>query len=206
MAIKKVLPLQASTRPETKNFVTAAAISVGDAVALDGGGQLVRADRTIKSRSYVVGFAAKASTGGTVITLPVQVGGILASPDWAFSQLGQPVYLDINGGVVQNTTPFPDTSYLVEVGIAIGANQLSVRPQPPKLLKAINDEQLALASGAVFKQFIQKDNSKTLEDNKLTYITDGNTLTTRDDVDLPAEGGTLLTTNSELICVDYGGH
>lgn len=205
MAIKKVLPLQASTRPETKNFVTAAVLAVGDAVALDSGGQIVRADRTAKNTSHVIGFAVKATTGGTIVTVPVQIGGILASPAWSFSHLGQPVFLDINGGVVQNTTGFPDTSYLVEVGIAVGANQINVRLQPPRLLKAIADEQLALASGVVFKQFIQKDQTKELNDNKLTYVTGGNTLTTRDDVDLPAEGGTLLTTNSQLVCVDYGG-
>lgn len=205
MAIKKVLPLQASTRPETKNFVTAAEIAVGDAVALDSGGQLIRADRTLRTRSHVVGFAVKASSGGTVITLPVQIAGILSSNAWNFTQIGQLVFLDINGGVVQNIESFPDTSYLVEVGIAMGHNQINVRLQSPRLLKAIQDEQLALVSGAVFKQFIQKDNSKALEDNKLTYVTNGNTITTRDDVNLPTEGGTLLTTNSELICVDYGG-
>jgi hypothetical protein len=205
MAIKKVLPLQASTRPETKNFVTAAAIAVGDAVALDSGGQLVKADRTVKTKSHVVGFAVKTTVGGTIVTVPVQIAGILSSPAWAFSHLGQPVFLDINGGVVQNTTGFPDTSYLVQVGVAIGSNQISVQPQPPRSLRAIQDEQLALASGAVFKQFIQKDQTKVLEEGKLTTITGGNTITTLDDVNLPTEGGTLLTTNSQLICVDYGG-
>lgn len=205
MAPKKVLPLQASTRPETKNFVTAAAISTGDAVALDGGGQLVRADRTSKNTSHVVGFATKATSGGTVVTLPVQISGIWSSTAWSFADLGQPVFLDLNGGVVQETSTFPDTSYLVEVGVAVGANQINVRLQPPRLLKAIQDEQLAMASGAIFKQFIQKDQSKPLEEGKLTTVVNGNTLTVMDDVDLPTEGGTLLTTNSLLECVDYGG-
>lgn len=205
MAIKKVLPLQASTRPETKNFVTSAILNVGDAVALNSAGQLVRADHTAKATSHAVGFATKAHSGGTVITIPVQFGGIISSNSWNFTQQGQPVYLNTNGGVTQNTSSFPETSFLVELGIAVGHNQIAVRPQSPRLLKAIQDEQLALSSGAVFKQFLQRDQSKTLEEGKLTTITGGNTITTLDDVHLPTEGGTLLTTNSELICVDYGG-
>jgi len=205
MAIKKVLPLQASTRPETKNFVTAAVLAVGDVVALDSGGQLIRADRTNKTRSHVVGIAVNSSVGGTVVTIPVQTGGITASGSWNFANLGQPVYLDINGGVVQDTSAFPNTSYLTKVGIAIGANQIAVQPEAPILLQAQIDDELAMASGAVLKQFIQKDQSKTLEDTKLSYVVNGNMISTRDDVDLPAEGGTLLTNNSMLECVDHGG-
>lgn len=205
MAIKKVLPLQANIRPETKNFVTAAEITAGDVVALDSGGQLVRADRTVRARAHVIGVAAKTHTGTTVVTLPVQITGVFSSNSWSFTQLGQPVFLDVEGGIVQNTSSFPDTSYLVQIGIAMGHNQIAIKTMAPRLLKAIEEERLAISSGAVFKHFIHRDTSKTLEDNKLTYVTEGNTLTTRDDVNLPAEGGTLLTTNSELICVDYGG-
>lgn len=205
MAIKKVLPLQASTRTETKNFVTAAVLTVGDAVALDSGGQLTRADRTNKTTSHVVGIVTKASTGGTVVTIPVQTGGIFSSVAWSFSNLGQPVYLDINGGLVQDSSAFPNTSYLTQVGIAVGVNQISIRCEAPILLQAQEDDQLAMASGRIFKQFIQKDQSKTLEDTKLSYVVNGNTITTKDDVNLPAEGGTLLTNNSMLECVDHGG-
>lgn len=208
MAVKKVLPLQAGTRPETKNFLTSAVIAVGQAVAMNPAGQLVVADRTSKDTSYVVGFATKASIGGSIVTIPTQVGGNLAAAGWNFTQIGKPVYLDTAGNLVQVTSGFPEESYLVEVGLVLGANQIMVRPQPPKLLKAISDEQLALASKVVFQELAKKatlDPNKSRLTGKLIQFTDDSTIATIDDVNRPAEGGTLLTNNSMLGCVDYGG-
>lgn len=204
--MKKIMPIQTSTRPETKNFLTSSNIQTGNAVALNSAGQLVIADRTIKDASHVVGFATKAHTGGTVVTMPTQVGGTLANAGWSFPNIGKPVYLDTAGSLTQDTSSFPDTSYLVQVGVALGANQISINIHAPLLLRAIQDEDLALASGVVFKEFTHKDRSKEMQSGKLIQFDgDGNTITTIDDVNVPAEGGTLLTTNSQLICVDYGG-
>ena len=209
MAVKKILPLQASTRPETKNFLTSSVISIGDPLAINSGGQVVPADCNAKETSHVVGFATKAHTGGTVVTTPVQVGGNLAAVGWTFTEIGQPVFLDIAGGLTQDTSAFPETAYITEVGIAIGANQIMVKPKAPVLLKVINDENLAVASKVIFSSLdkaAKRDKTKTNQTGVLVqFKADGETLETLDGVSAPAEDGVLLTNNSMLECVNYGG-
>jgi hypothetical protein len=125
----RAIPLNQSTA-EFKNVLTSAALAIGDVVAINVSGVAVKADKSNSNLVNAVGFVMVASAGSALVTIPVRNKGIIANPAWNFIS-GKPVYLSNNGAVTQTFSSIQPTDWTVELGIAIGVNQIDVNIRQP---------------------------------------------------------------------------
>ena len=192
--------------PETKNFLTSSALAIGDVVALDSSNLLVKADRSNPARLSVVGFMKSATTSGPVVSAPVQTTGIVQKAGWNFTSLGQPVFVDLNGALVQDASGFNSTDHILEVGVAVGVNQILIDIKPPISVGVQMNSRYSVTSKALFQITGNKANlsAASRTTGKLAVWTDSTTVGSADNLTVPNETGTILTDASIIVGVDYG--
>jgi len=125
----RAIPLNQST-VEFKNVLTSAALAIGDVVALNSSGMAVKADKSNGDLIVAVGFVMTASAGGASITIPIRNKGVMMKSGWNFVS-GKPVYLSNTGGVTQTLSSIQPTDWTVELGMAVGVNQIEVNIRQP---------------------------------------------------------------------------
>ena len=131
-----------------RSYLTSSTIAIGDIVAMNSSGLVVKADKASSDSSNVLGVSLTATTAGSVSPISVQYLGIAQNAAWSFVS-GHPVYLNSSGGVVQLTTTFISTDFIVELGTAIGANQLQFGIRRPIANQVVAGEPHAVSSDAV---------------------------------------------------------
>ena len=187
-----------------RSFLTSAVLAIGDVVALNSGGLLVKADKSNGSLLNVVGFVMTASAGGAVITIPVRNGGLVQKAGWTFT-IGLPVYLSSTGGVTQTTASFAGSDWIVELGTAIGVNQIQVGIQRAVANAATSGNQYAITAGAVYDALATKPTLSltAATTGKLAMFSDPTTLASANTLTIPVESGTIITDASNVDGTDY---
>jgi len=189
-----------------KMFLTNSALAVGDVVALDSSGTLVKADRSDPARLAVVGFMKNATTSGLAVSTPVQVTGIIQKIGWNFTSFGQPVFVDTDGTLTQDISGFNNTDHILEVGIAVGVNQVMIGIKEPISVGVQMNSRYSVTSKALFQVTNNKTNlsAAARTPGKLAVWTDSTTIGSTDNLTVPNETGTILTDASTIVGVDYG--
>lgn len=199
----RAIPLNQSTI-EYRNYLTSSTLAFATVVAVNEDGLLVKADKADSTLLNVVGFVLTATAGGAMSTVPVKYKGIIQNPAWNFVA-GKPVYLTSAGGVTQLISSFASTDWIVELGTAIGVNQLQI-----EIRRAVANSvataglygvtgsavQAALASKAGLSATAATAGKLAVFDTT-TSLTSANTLT------IPAKAGTIITDSSDVVGTDY---
>jgi hypothetical protein len=201
----RALPI--SQAADFKTFLTNSTLAVGDVVALDSSNLLVEADRSNPARLSIVGFMKSATTSGPVVSTPVQVAGIVQKAGWNFTSLGQPVFVDLNGALTQDISGFNTTDHILEVGIAVGANQIMIGIKEPISVGVQMNSRYSVTSKSLFQVTSNKTNISAAAHTpgKLAAWTDSTTVGSVDNLTIPNETGAILTDASTIVGVDYGG-
>jgi len=190
-----------------RSFLTSAVLAIGDVVALNSGGLLVKADKSNGSLLNVVGFVMTASAGGAVITIPVRNGGLVQKAGWTFT-IGLPVYLSSTGGVTQTTASFAGSDWIVELGTAIGVNQIQVGIQRAVANAATSGNQYAITAGAVYDALATNPGllNKTIASATSTQVVDSIPIATYGAAHwlVCVKNGTTGRYASEIVAVDMG--
>jgi len=92
------------------------------AVALDNAGQAIVADNRDENTAIVVGFAQRID--GEFVD--VQKFGRITNATWAFVDIGGPVYLGLNGALIQDVAEIVTGSIAIQVGTAVSATTLEI--------------------------------------------------------------------------------
>jgi hypothetical protein len=186
-----------------KNFLTSSALAVGNVVALNSSGLLVKADKSNANLLNVMGVVLTASPGGSVVTIPVLNQGIAQNSSWSFIS-GSPVYLASNGNVTQDTSSFSSSDWIVELGTAIGVNQMTMGIRRAVANTATHASPYAVSSGAVYDALAGKVSlGSSITSGKLAIFTNITTVGSADTLTLPETPGTIMTDSSDIIGEDY---
>jgi len=185
-------------------FLTSSALAVGNVVAMNNSGVLVKADKSNSALLNVVGFVMTASAGGALVSIPVRDQGIVQNASWSFVS-GKPVYLSSTGGVTQDTSSFVGSDWIVELGTAIGVNQIQINIRRAVANSATSGSMYAITAGAVFDELAGKATLSVTPATagKLAMFEDSTTLGSANTLSIPAESGTIITDASSVVGQDY---
>jgi hypothetical protein len=206
MAATRAIPLNTSaTSVEYKNFLTDTALAPGDWVELTAAGKVQKANKSSYNR--IVGVAMKTVNAGSLQTTQIQVKGTVVKAGWSFGSVGQPVYIGTDGNVTQSIVGFAPTDVLIEVGLALGANQILIDMKTPILYQVSQNGALAVASSVIYAELAKKVtrdlNDAAVGTGQIAVFTLSGALAAAADLTLPPEGGQILTNRSTIVGVDY---
>lgn len=132
-----------------RTYLSSSTLSAGDVVALSPAGLLVRADKSNADLTNVVGFMIGSNVAGAVVAVPAQFTGIVQNSAWSFAT-GKPVYVNSSGGVTQITSSFGVSDWVIELGTAIGVNQIQINIRRAVARKVVPENaDYAVSSNAV---------------------------------------------------------
>ena len=198
----RALPINQTA--EFKTLLTNSALAAGDVVALNTSGLVTKADKSNSLLLNVMGFVMSATAGGAVVSVPVRNQGIMQHAGWNF-QAGSPVYLASNGTVTQNISTWPATDYIVELGVAIGVNQIEVNIRRAVANTAAVSNPYAVTAGALYAATVVKANLSVVTPTagKLAMFSDSSTLASANSLTIPVQAGTIITDASDVSGADY---
>lgn len=108
-------------------------------VGVDTAGQAILADNTSDATgSNVVGIAISTDSSGDGY-IQVQKTGRITNTSWIFTDIGGPVYLGINGTLMQGTENIQSGQIAIQVGVAVSLTMMEIRIGTPFLFDFPSD-------------------------------------------------------------------